>query len=102
MNRNKIIFWLTLFGTVLILGLPTILKIYQNHQDRLCQVATKKIIESAEDCFRDDVCKEPAVTLGELKSTGYLESDVVDPETKTYFSDDVVLIYDEYQVILKK
>lgn len=102
MSKNKVILWMTIFGSILIIALPTVLKIYKNHQDRLYQVATKKITETALDCFHDDVCEEPAVTLSELKKNGYLEFDVVDPETKTYFPDDVVLIYDEYQVILKK
>lgn len=102
MSRNKIIFWLTLFAAILILALPTFLNIIKNHQDRLYQVATKKIIESAESCFYDDVCEGTTITIGELKKKGYLKEDVVNPKTKMYFEESVELILDNFHVQLKK
>ena len=102
MSRNKIIFWLTLFAAILIIALPTFLNIVKNHQDRLYEVATKKLFESAESCFFDDVCEGTVVTLEELKNKGYLEQDIVNPQTKMYFEDTLVLVFENYRVQFKK
>lgn len=98
MNKNKTILLFTVFVSVLFITVPTIWKIYQNHANRLYEVATKKIIESAENCFFDDICHGTQITIGVLKKTGYLKADVVNPKTKTYFEDSLVLIYENFQV----
>lgn len=97
MKRNKIIVQLTVIGAVLIIALPTLIKIYQGHQERLYEVATKKIKESALACFQNFEC-ENSVTLGDLKEKGYLGMDVVNPKTKTYFPDDLILVNDQFTV----
>jgi len=98
MSKNKTVLLLTIIASLLIITLPTILQIYQNHNNRLLQVATKKILESAESCFYDDVCQGNEITIGDLRDNGYLESDVVNPKTKKYFAEDTLLIYEEYHV----
>ncbi|MCI8575722.1 MAG: hypothetical protein HFI09_04555 [Bacilli bacterium] len=100
MSSFKTTFWLTVLATILIIGLPTILKITKNHEERMYLVATKKILESAEACFYDDVCQDSMISLGDLKQKGYLD-DVIDPQTKTYFEDDLMLVYENYRVSFK-
>lgn len=102
MNQNKPIVILTSIAAVLIITLPTIFKIYNRHQERLYEVATKKITESAEDCFRAQVCSGHEITIGELKNTGYLETDIVNPKTKTYFDESTVLQEENLIVTIKE
>ncbi len=101
MSNVKASFWLTVLASLVIIGLPTILKITKNHEERMYLVATKKIIESAETCFYNDECLQDEITIGELKQKGYL-LDVINPQTKTYFEDDLVLIWENNHVSIKK
>ena len=98
MNKNKTIILFTVLVAILFITVPTIWNIYQNHSNRLYEVATKKILESAENCFYDDVCKGNQITIGALKKNGYLTSDVVNPKTRTYFDDSLTLIHENFQV----
>lgn len=91
MNQNKTIITLTIIAAVIMIALPTILKIYNHHEARLYEVATKKIIESAEECYRNQICKDHEITIRELKNTGYLETDIVNPKTKTFFDENIIL-----------
>ncbi len=97
MNRNKMVLQLTVIGAVLIIALPTLIKIYEGHQNRLYEVATKQIKESALACFQNFDC-ENSITLGDLKEKGYLGMDVVNPKTKTYFPDDLIIVNNHYTV----
>lgn len=101
MSQNKIVFWITILASLVIIALPTTLKIVEHHQEKLYLVATKKIFESALDCFYEDVCSED-ITIGELKNSGYLKEDVVNPKTKMFFSNDLVLVYENNQFQFKK
>lgn len=101
MNKNKTVFLLTVIASLLIIALPTIIKIYQGHQARLYEVATKKILESAEECFRDQICTGNKVTVLELKEAGYLKGDVVNPKTRTYFEDSMVLYVQDFKASLE-
>lgn len=101
MNNWKTTFWLTVLASLLIIGLPTILRITKNHEERLYLVATKKIFESAEACFYDDVCQTDVMSLGELKQKGYIE-DVINPQTKTYFDDNLLLVWEDNHVQFQK
>ncbi len=98
MNKNKLILSFTFFGTILILVLPTTIKIYQNHMDRIYEVATKKILESAEECYQNNVCIDSKITIGDLKEKGFLKEDVVNPRTKQVFDDSILLQEENFKV----
>lgn len=98
MNKNKIILFLTFIGAILIIVLPTTIKIYQNHMERLYEVATKKILESAEECYQKQICTEPKITIGDLKEKGFLKEDVVNPKTKQVFDDSMFLEEKNFKV----
>lgn len=101
MNKNKAIISLTIIASILIITLPTIIKIYHNHEERLYLVATKKIIESAKNCYYDQICHSNTITVQELKNTGYLETDIVNPKTKTYFSETTTIKLENETFILE-
>lgn len=102
MNKNKSIITLTLIAAVIIIALPTTIKIYINHENKLYEVATKKIIESAEDCFKEGICKNHKTTIKELKEKGYLKENIVNPKSKTYFEDEIVLVEENFKVSFQK
>ena len=65
----------------------TLWKVSNRHLERTVLVVQKRIIESALDCFNDDVCLNDKVTLGELIKKGYLSKEI-NPVTKTYYSNE--------------
>lgn len=102
MNRNKLIISLTILASLLMIALPTILKIYERHEERLLLVSEKKIIESAENCFRTSSCQNHQTTIKELKEKGFLEENIVNPKTKTYYDDNTTLIEEHFSVSFLK
>lgn len=100
-NKNKTILFLTVIATILIVALPTILKISERHDERMYIAASRKVLESAETCYRDQVCKEKQMTIGDLKKIGYLKEEVVNPRTKTYFEDNMIMVEDNFHVTFK-
>lgn len=98
MSKNKIIAFVTVIAAILIVVLPTIFKIYQGYEERTFQVAAKKILESASDCYKDGVCINQIMTIDELKKTGYLKEDVINPRTRTYFEGSLKMIEKDFEV----
>lgn len=101
MNEKKAVLFLTMIATIVIVVLPTIFQIYQRHVERLYEVALREVLESAEECYRNQVCTKHEMTILELKNTGYLKSDIVNPKTKTYFDENLILVEENFQVTLK-
>lgn len=97
-KKNKLILLLTVIGALLIIALPTIFKIYQGYESRSYEVAARIILESASDCYRDGVCTKEQMTIGDLKKTGYLKEDVINPRTKTYFDESLILVERNFEV----
>lgn len=102
MSKNKSIITLTIIAALIIIALPTTIKIHINHENKLYEVAAKKIMESAEDCFKDGICKNHKTTIKELKEKGYLKENIVNPKSKTYFEDEIVLIEENFEVTFQK
>lgn len=98
MSKNKFVLLLTVIAIILIVALPTIFKIYQRHEARMYEVASRKILEKAEECYRDQICQNKTMTIEELKKTGYLKTDVVNPRTKTYFDLNLVMQEENFKV----
>ena len=97
MNKNKIIAILTVIAAILIVALPTLFKIYWGYEERTFLVASNKVLESASDCYRASDC-HGEVTIKELRSKGYLVEPVINPRTKTYFDESIVLVAKDYEV----
>ena len=79
---------------ILIIGIVTSLKVYNNHIDNIYKVINKKICESASKCYIDNKCEGKTIKIKELISNNYLENQV-DPKTKEYISEDITVYYDD-------
>lgn len=101
MNEKKMVLFLTMIATIAIVVFPTIFQIYQRHEERLYEVALKELLERAEACYRDQVCKKHEMTIRELNQTNYSVANIVNPKTKTYFDESLILVEEQFQVKLK-
>ncbi|MBE6155199.1 MAG: hypothetical protein E7164_00375 [Firmicutes bacterium] len=87
MNINKIVIYLTIISIVIIVGCPTFYKVIKENHRRLYLVTNKLIIEEAQRCYNQGVCKTNKVTLKMLYDEKYITEKVIDPVTK--------IVYDE-------
>lgn len=83
--KNKVVIYLTIIGIILIIAIPTYLKVNEQHQERLRLVAEKAILESAMECFNESVCSGTEVTIQELQEKGFMKEEIVNPKTKEYY-----------------
>lgn len=88
MNTNKIVIYVTIISIVLIIGIPSIYKVIKSNQDKVKMVTYKYVIETAERCYYENVCKENIITLKDLYSYHYIKEDIVDPISKVIYSED--------------
>ncbi len=102
MNRNKIVLCLTLIAICLLTFIPTLSEVLHTRQERMWKVATKQILEQAENCYYDGVCKDKEITLQTLQEKGYYDSLIVNPKTKTYFDLSLVIVYEDYHAHFKE
>ncbi len=85
MNKNKIIIYVTLLLILLLISIPSVLKAINKHNDRLENVAIKKIIATAKKCYYNESCVDEKITLSELYEKMDLE-EVINPITKSVYS----------------
>ncbi len=74
------------FAIILAVSIPTIIKINNNHYEKLYKVIENEIIYSATLCIRDNICKENKITLKTLYDNKYMEKQV-DPKTQEYYNE---------------
>lgn len=99
MNTNKIVIYVTIISLLLLISIPTVYKVIKKNYNSLNLVTEKYIIETAERCFYEGVCKESTVTLKELYSYHYIKEDVVDPISKVVYSDkSYITIYEDKSI----
>ena len=88
MNINKIIIYITVIASVIMIAFPTLYKVIKDNHNKLYIVNHKYIIEAAENCYYNDDCKNNKITLKELYDKKYLEKGITDPVTKELYSED--------------
>ena len=93
MARNKNILVITLAIILIVVVVATVVKVYNNHIDSLYTVVEKRIEESARKCFIEEKCSGDKTNLGLLIKEGYITSQV-NPVTKEYISEDIIITYD--------
>lgn len=99
MNKNKIILYGTFLLLILLLAIPSVVKTVNKHNERLENVAVKKIVETAKDCYYNDSCVEDMITLKELYEKMNLEK-MVNPITKTLYNEDsYVLVKEDFKFV---
>lgn len=91
MEKSKKIFYITLLMIVLIITIPTIIRINEVHQERLMRVETLKIKEGAFKCYLKKDCLDKKIYLTELIEKKYLIRGI-DPRTDEYFNDDIYVL----------
>ena len=84
MNINRVVTISSVIIILLLIVVPTTYKVVKNHYNHLYQVVESKIIETAKNCYFDDMCDEH-ITLNELYDLKLLDK-VSDPVSKEYYN----------------
>ncbi len=82
---NKILIFSTIIIVLILITIPTIFKVVEEHNKRLIEVSEKRIIEAAIKCTKEEICLDNKVTLEFLYENNYLTSES-DPITKQYYN----------------
>lgn len=98
MNINKIIIYVTISLSVLLVLCPTIYKVVKKHKADLYDVTNKKVIESAITCKNKNICQNDKITLKELYDNNLLD-EVCDPITKQIYNDNSYVIFQNNQYV---
>ena len=85
MNTNKITIKMTIVIILLIIFIPTICKVIDNHYNNLYKVVNQKVIEAAKKCYYEEKCLNNKITLKELYDLEYLDI-VSDPVSKENYN----------------
>ena len=101
MTTNK----MTVMGSViiilLIISIPTIYKLVENHNNDLYKVVEEKIIGAAKKCYYEDKCTNNTITLKELYDLEYLEN-ISNPITKEYYNEESYVEVESFKFIVKE
>lgn len=93
-SKSFILTLATMGILILIIAIPSVIKVNKRHNDRLMHVTIAKITQSAEDCYYDKICPANKITLKELYDNNYLE-EIANPITKEYYNEkSYVIIHD--------
>ncbi len=85
MSKNKIWIYSTVIIIVLLIAIPSTYKVITKHNERMLENTTKKIVETAKDCYYNNSCIEEVITLAELyEKTGLTE--MYNPVTKRIYN----------------
>lgn len=87
MISKKHLVCITILSVLLIITIPTVYKVINNHRTKLYAVVEKEIIEAAENCWNNGDCIEDEITLKKLYDLKYLEKQS-DPITKKIYEED--------------
>ncbi|MCI8670886.1 MAG: hypothetical protein HFI36_02470 [Bacilli bacterium] len=86
MKNSKVIIstFIIILGMIIV---PTVYKIYKNHEENLIKVVEKEFLYYAKNCYNESVCKEPIVELKDLYENDYLKEKLTNPINKKYYSE---------------
>ena len=98
--KQKTINILLIFIIFIIIVIPTIWYVNKVHNDDLWLVVNKEVIEAANKCKNENVCKENKVTLAFLVSNNYIAK-LYDPITKEAINDASYVDFDtnEFKIV---
>lgn len=95
MKNNNIVFFITLLTLILVITIPTILKVSHNHKEKLYNSEIAKIKQKATLCILEKKCINEKIFLRDLYEYGYIEEKKVNPKTKEYFNEDTSYLIQE-------
>lgn len=88
-KKSKIISYILILVIIAIVGIATMKKVYDEHEEKLLRVVTQKIEEAAENCYKRGDCSEK-VTLKFLVEKNYLDQPV-HPISKEFVDENLVI-----------
>lgn len=83
MSTKKVIF-ITIIVILGMLIVPTIYKVYKDHNHKLIVVVEKEFLYQAQKCHQEDICGD-LVYLKDLYEHNYFESKLTNPLNKKYY-----------------
>ena len=84
---NKKIIMLTFFIIIGMIIIPTIYKVYQEHNHKLIVVVEKEFEYYANLCYKEEKCRT-IVYLKDLYKNNYIEEKLTDPINKKYYAEE--------------
>jgi len=85
MKKNKI-FTYTFFIILGMIVVPTIYKIYTNHNNNLERVIKEEFLYQAKICYKENNC-ESKILLKDLYEKEYIKERLTNPLNKKYYED---------------
>jgi len=98
--NNKFIIYVTIIALILILGIPTYLKVNNNYQKRVILTLENKIKVKAIQCWNEKKCLESTVYLRDLYKLEYLDT-LINPITKKAINEASYVSKDNDKIIVK-
>ena len=91
MNNNKIVSLIAIGAIVLVITIPTIINITNNHKSRLFNSIVLKITEAAKKCYLEEKCNDEKIFLKDLYDNNYIDKQI-NPKTKEYLNENSYVI----------
>lgn len=98
MKKNKIIIY-TFFIILGMIVVPTIYKIYTNHNNNLIKVVEEEFKYQAKICYKEDKC-DNKVLLKDLYEKGYIKEKLTNPLNKKYYEDNSYIDFNTNEIKL--
>lgn len=83
---NKKWIYTTTLLLILLIAIPSTYKVIHRHNERMLRNVTKKIEETAKDCYYNNSCIEDKIPLGEIYEKTGLQT-MSNPITKKVYSE---------------
>lgn len=97
--KSKKIISATFFTILGMIVLPTIYKIYTNHNRNLVRVIENEFLYQASICFKEEKC-ESKIYLKDLYENKYLEEKLTNPLNKKYYDDNSYIDLEKNEIKL--
>lgn len=99
MKKNNKIITYTFFVILGMIIVPTIYKIYTNHNHNLIKVVEEEFKYQAKICYKENKCHSK-VYLKDLYDNKYLEEKLTNPLTKKYYEEDSYIDFETNEIKL--
>jgi len=99
MKKNNKIITITIFIIMGMIVLPTIYKIYTNHNNNLIKVVEKEFMYQAKICYKEEKCANK-VYLKDLYENKYITEKLTNPLNKKYYDDNSYIDIEKNEIKL--
>ena len=99
-KRNKIVFLIAIFGIILILITAVSVKIEKQSEEKTVMELKSTLLSITKTCVKDNKCMNDTVTVEELNSLGYINTNLKEKLKK--YSEKSYIIYSIKEVYLKR